>query len=364
MGAPLLNRFNRYFDRDTKVFIGKDTRIIPSLRIAKNKAKAYVLTPKAAQEAGKIAQLPPDKLMWVLREIYMPAKYVWVELPWGDYISVANEGFGVPYDKWTHPTKVGLVYAPTLDDSVKDFLAFLYYQFPSGASCFSPNLAEILQEPTVTQKANEMFRKHFKDLGVEVAHAGLGFGYSATHAKHKKTLDFLARRIEMLPLSPALKNLETWTQTLMETNGMARMALAVLALVAAASQKRYVSRLLDKNDKQITESDREPSDAYREISLFLDAEPSAEEAVKALRKAAGVRKRYHEVAGHYAYRHHHDGNPRVCTAIGRDGHHEFEKVSEKREECVHCGQQRWFKAEFHRGDPSLGTAPSKVRIVR
>lgn len=361
MAAPLFSKFNRYFDRDVRLLAKKDARLIGMMRVAKNKARVYSLSPSAAAEAGKMARLPPEKLMHVVQEAYLPAEYVWVELPWQEYLTEANKDFGVPFDTVSHPTRVGVLALPVYTDRKNAFGAFVYYQFPTKGTMLCPIFAEISQEPQAPIAAHDVIAKSLADSGVDVTHSGIGFGYAATYASHKKALAQLSRLVEAIPTSAALMSTQMCINTLLEVNGLARMVLCVLGIVAASSQKRYVVR--NHMEAEASGKNSRGSSGSHEISLYLDAEPSGEAAVRALRKGAASRRRFHEVAGHYAYRQSSAGSPRVCSAAGREGIHEFVNVTEKRQECVHCGQARWFKAAFHRGDAELGVVEPKVRVV-
>lgn len=359
MGAPLYSRFRRYFDRDAKTL--GEPRLKQMLIKAKNRARVYALDERAAREAGKLAAMPPSKLRAILEAVYLPSEHVWVELPWEPFISGASEGIGLPFMPTEHPSRVGFLVSATQAGDFRNFGVVTYYLLPSKGSMLGPHIAEVNQVPQVRPAIYDKFEKDFQAMGVDVNHTGTGFGYAARYRDHEPAaLKWLSSRLDLMVLRGGLPNFQKWQGLLQEVNGTARQALCVIGIVCAAKSRRY--RISEVRDPAV----RGPSGEGRVslISMYTDVDASGIAARKAIMAIERARHRYHEVSGHYSYRQRADGqDPRFCYVGTQTGSHMFEATHGHSEECMICGQHRWFRAEHHRGDPTLGSATPKVRLI-
>lgn len=382
MAAPMFHRFCRRFDRIMKPIEKPFPRFHNTARLYRKQAKVYDLTSNASREMGAFSMKSPAELMEVVNDFQLPTKYVWVEFDFQAF----KDGEGQLPVSWLsgedNTRRMAILLESNIHETLEDgtvegagWGAAAIYLSNGGDMTPSPlwyavcrpehrkwywgKILANYEEPSALEDAlgrplkevplgtvycdqwrNEQPRK-FKEL-VECT----GVGYFPCTKKHIHKL--------------AAMNSVT---LLNETGGLSRIIIAAMAAIMTAKGARYL-RPVD-GDPEIRERRQGGSqERYEPTTYDVYLTPKAvpgHTLLKGARDAA--RMRLHEVAGHWCYRQHEDGrDPTKCT-VG--AHHDWEDIDGTvSQECILCGQRRWWRDAFKRGDETLGVVPKKVTRIR
>lgn len=370
MPAPLFSRFYRRVADDTKHLPhhGYD-RLRIGLLEHRVRAKVYTLDDAAAHEAGRIASLPPHRLLPLFAGLRMPFTDIWVEfnLPPMRQALIENGLDTIPSDEGL-PERVGfgIVQRAAADDIV----AVTFARFPNGSTMLGRFLLYLSgKSGELTPEAIAARNSLSLRTGVNMLAAGVGGAYSEVFANDPKLTEFMDR-LDAAPLLPKGRTnmLDYVRESLAFTaqaSGQARLAAACLAVITAATA-RPALRAAKEVQERSKDSPRRNT-TITEVSLFTpEARPRrliTERVHQAITREA-AKKREHDVSGHWNYRK--KGVEKFDKLFCPDGQpHDFERdiLNDHREGCTRCGAARWFKNSFKRGDPALGQAPRKVHNV-
>lgn len=379
MPAPLYSRYRRYADREANRF-AKAAKFRGLVRLWKRpETRVYSLSNRAAYEAGAWSTLPVGDLLRGMSAQYLPAPFVWVEVPWpmlqAGSAGIPVEGMETRLRKDTPVRVAAMLFQSSepspdrpkevkwLDASMppKTILSLVCYLYPNGSVFVGPLLCMWSPDQALWPLMNEIAEESDEERDSMVS-TGIGDHYLSKRAQANPRLTKKLR--ERMACTIAGTTFRQTPEARQEFGGISRLLMACLMAALSAKPPKYPPAKEGASPGRSGPSG--PKRTVTEVDLFLRERQRQGESLRAsVGVVEGIKKGLHKVGAHYAYRKRSDGrDPTVCY-MTQFGMHDWEPIEgTKSEVCAVCGQKRWFKAAHERGDEKYGVVPPKTYNVR